>query len=64
MSDAYIEEGLASRAVEQIRDQVAVWYATYAESYKADEDSAKASGRVEDANEAHVRYQLLKSGRL
>jgi tetratricopeptide (TPR) repeat protein len=61
-SESVIEAALAERIVLNIQDNVATWYQGYVESYKADVAAAKAEGRLEDANESHVRYLLVGPG--
>lgn len=61
-SDADVEAALAERVVGSIQDRVATWYAGYVESFKASHQAAKAGGRVEEANEAYVRYLLAGPG--
>lgn len=57
-----VEAQLAARVVEEIQSHVAAWYGGYVDSYKSDYEAAKAAGRVEDANEAYVRYLLVGPG--
>jgi tetratricopeptide (TPR) repeat protein len=57
-----VEVELAAHVVEEIQGHVAAWYGGYVDSYKNDHETAKAAGRVEDANEAYVRYLLVGPG--
>ncbi|UQA63094.1 tetratricopeptide repeat protein [Polyangium aurulentum] len=57
-----VEAALSARVVEEIQSHVGAWYGGYVDSYKTDHETAKAAGRVEDANEAYVRYLLVGPG--
>jgi tetratricopeptide (TPR) repeat protein len=61
-TDSHVEAALAAKSVEEIRIEVATWYTGYVNSYVADETTARAAGRVEDANEAYIRHRLLGPG--
>jgi tetratricopeptide (TPR) repeat protein len=57
-----VEAALSARVVEEIQSHVGAWYSGYVDTYKTDYETAKATGRVEDANEAYVRYLLVGPG--
>jgi tetratricopeptide (TPR) repeat protein len=61
-TDAQVEIALTAQVVGEVQSHLATWYETYVDSYRTEYEADKAAGKLEEANEAYVRYMLLGPG--